>query len=257
MALENVDPTAILSYLEAKKAALENVIASWKAALALGALGPASDLPDDIGGSNPVSVELPAGALLNKSLPAAIKLYLSAVKKKQTIKDIASALKEGGVESTSASFETVVTGALNRLKRTGEVLRFKDGWGLTEFYPESLRARLLQEDKPASKKKIAKGAKTKRPKRIAAKAEPAKESASEPQPLKPEGLEWRIELLLQSDASKAYTAKEMAGALHLENPASVAMALGRLEAKKKVAKVAGGKYQAISGAKVHEMPKAI
>jgi hypothetical protein len=57
-------------------------------------------------------VELPTGAFLGKSIGAAIKLYLGAIRRKQTTKEIAVALKEGGVESTSDNFESVVLASL-------------------------------------------------------------------------------------------------------------------------------------------------
>jgi hypothetical protein len=34
---------------------------------------------------------------------------------------------------------TFVAGALFRLKQSGEVLRFKDGWGLAALYPDLIR----------------------------------------------------------------------------------------------------------------------
>jgi hypothetical protein len=85
-------------------------------------------------------IDLPEGAFNGKSLPACVKLYLSATKRKKTLREIAIALRDGGVESTSDNFENVVNGALFRLKTAGEVLRFKDGWGLPEWYPANIRA---------------------------------------------------------------------------------------------------------------------
>ncbi len=84
-------------------------------------------------------IDLPDGAFLGKSVPACIKLYLSASRKKKTSKEITAALRDGGVESTSGSFDNVVTTALNRLRTAGEVLKFKDGWGLSEWYPANMR----------------------------------------------------------------------------------------------------------------------
>jgi len=239
MALENVDPTAILAYLEAKVVALQNLIASWKAAQAVGALGPAGDLPEGIGVAKAAPVELPVGLLRSMSLPEAVKTYLSAAKRKQSIKEIAEALKQDGVESTAARFETVVTSALNRLKKSGVVLRFKDGWDLAESYPEQLRNRLLQESKAS----------------LTAKKKPPK--AKNPKQPIVHGLGWKIKLRLESESPKAYSSKEMAEALGMDDVAPVAMTLGRLVAEKKVAKVAGGKYQAMGAARVQEMPKAI
>jgi hypothetical protein len=165
---EIFDYTSILMDLEAKKAALDAMIASFRSALAIGALGSVGEVstaPNAAGplaaGASENSIELPTGAFHGKSIPAAIKLYLSAVKKKQNNREISSALREGGVESTSPNFEGVITGALNRMKAGGEVLRFKDGWGLAEFYPESLRARISVVSKPVKKKKAKRAAKVK------------------------------------------------------------------------------------------------
>jgi hypothetical protein len=167
MASEKFDYETMIADLKAKRATLDAAIASLEAARALGTLGQATEgaevskvvtsgIP---GAENGHPVELPHGAFHGKSLPAAIKLYLSAVKKKQSIREIATALREHGMESTSDNFEGVVTGSLNRLKTLGEVLRFKDGWGLSEWYPEAFRSRI------ASEPKARKGGKKKRSKR--------------------------------------------------------------------------------------------
>ena len=158
MPIEKIDYAALLSDLEAKKAALEASIATLKSAMALGVLGQAAEGLDLSSASasspieNGVPVELPHHAFLGASVPSAIKTYLQVVKKKQTIKEIATALKEHGMESTSDSFEGVVTGALNRLKVAGEVLRFKEGWGLSAWYPASFRSQ-VNTTKPARKGK--------------------------------------------------------------------------------------------------------
>jgi hypothetical protein len=138
-----------LAVWKAQYAALGRLIESYEEHLRLAALGGTNLDPSGLtGGFTPTSVELPTGAFLGLSIPEAIKLYLSAVKQKRTAREIANALKEGGMESTAANWETTVTGALHRLKAAGAVLRFKDGWGLAELYPETLRSRLAKEDKP-------------------------------------------------------------------------------------------------------------
>lgn len=151
---------AFLAMVDAKIAALQTLRASYVAAASVGAMAQAGDIASlaaagGTAGLGGAPLELPRGALLSKSLPAAIKLYLSSVKRKQTIKEIAQALKDGGVETTAANFENPVTSAINRLKATGEVLRFNDGWALAEFYPESLRNRISKdkEAKPTKKGK--------------------------------------------------------------------------------------------------------
>lgn len=166
MASEKTVDVTQLAVWKAKHAALGRLIESYEEAERIGALGGLFDPTDMsngfVGGSiaagaavfagagtvATMPTELPVGAFLNMSIPEAIRLYLSAVKRKQTAREIAAALKDGGMESTAANWETTVTGALHRLKTTGHVLRFKDGWGLADFYPDSLRARIAKEAKP-------------------------------------------------------------------------------------------------------------
>ena len=161
MASEKFDFAEFLAVLEAKRAALDALIGSYRAALSLGALGQPGDVdvpayrgPGGPGGG--AAVDLPQGALLGKSLPAAIHLYLSAIRRKQTTKEIVTALKDGGVESTSRNFDNTVATALHRLKAAGTVLKFNDGWALSEFYPESIRSRITaQADQKATARKTA------------------------------------------------------------------------------------------------------
>lgn len=148
MANDNLDVVgSFIAVVETKIKALQALLESLKSAAAVGALGAAegvdiSSLTTGVvtNGDLGQPIDLPDGAFLGKSIPACVKLYMSAARKKKTIKEIAAALCEGGVESTSDNFESVVTGALNRLKGAGEVLRFKDGWGLAEWYPANMRA---------------------------------------------------------------------------------------------------------------------
>ena len=169
---EKVDYAALLSDLEVKKAALEASIATLRSAMALGVLGQTpegldlSSVSSSASASGPaesaVPVELPHHAFLGASVPTAIKTYLEVVKKKQTLKEIAAALKEHGMESTSDNFEGVVTGSLNRLKAAGTLLRFKDGWGLSAWYPASFRSQ-VGSAKPARKGKKRNGKKKQQP----------------------------------------------------------------------------------------------
>lgn len=188
-------------------------------------------------------MELPRGAFLGKSLPAAVKLYLSAMKKKQTIREIATALKDGGVESTSDNFESVITGCLNRMKSSGDVLRFKDGWALAEFYPESLRSRLGQDANPkkgAAKKKAKKAKKGKKaPKTVsAAPATPEK-------PVAPswKGIQQRIEEFVQNQKGTVFTAADILKALPDAEPKSLPLVLGRLAKKHSWEKLGDGRYR--------------
>ncbi len=222
MGQETLDYASIVADLEAKKSSLEVLISSFRSAMAMGALGKTGDLPSSVSSSlSPLALgspfELPAGAFHGKSLGEAIKLYLAVIKKKQTIREITAALREGGVESTSEKFESVVTGALWRLKKSQEVLRFKDGWGLAEFYPESLRARIGVGDKQPKKKRGRTKSKSAR-----SRVKPA-ESAD----LQPVGPQKAIENYVASQRGKRITAAQVSGALDIRAQ-TVALILGKL-----------------------------
>jgi hypothetical protein len=229
---------AMVINLQKMRASIDAAIGNLTQALAAsGAMiptdesGSASYLPPNGGDSQ--SVELPRGAFLGKSLPAAIKLYLHAIKRKQTIREIATALREGGVESTSPNFEGVVTGCLNRLKANGELLRFKEGWALAEFYPENLRNRLSHEGK-TRKKSSKKSASKKTTKGKAESESNAKDS----------GLTLRIEEYLQKKRGGEWvSAGEIVNAVNAE-PKSFPLVMGRLVKKHGWEKGADGKYRA-------------
>ena len=146
MVTEKLDYVTFINDIKAKVAALQALLVSVESAAALGALGQAIDGGDlslsqaAASGDSGIPIDLPEGAFNGKSVPASVELYLSAAKKKKTNKEIAAALREGGVESNASNFENVVTGALFGLKKAGKVLRFKDGWGLAEWYPAHIRA---------------------------------------------------------------------------------------------------------------------
>lgn len=243
-----IDSAALLNDLREKRAALDMAITYLMQAFGTGNSSLTSAdgiLMAKVAPSNsPLEpTELPRGAFLGKSLPAAVKLYLSAVRKKQTVREITNALKEGGVETTSPNFEGVITGCLHRMKASGELLRFKDGWSLAEFYPESLRSRLGQDAAP--KKRATKSKKTK-------KAATPKGGVA---PAPGEGLEHRIEEYVRGRQGAWFTSAEIAQALPNIEPKSLPLAVGRL-AKKHGWQKDNGKYCAAPN-KVQEMPKAV
>jgi hypothetical protein len=145
--MANENPNPLFAYAEARIAAWQAVLASLKSALALDPGGLTVESLDlssasaaqtgDVG----QPIDLPEGAFHGKSIPACIELYLSASPmKKKTNKQITDALREGGVESNASNFGNIVTGALFKLKHDGKILRFKDGWGLSAWYPAHIRA---------------------------------------------------------------------------------------------------------------------
>ncbi|MGP8175355.1 MAG: hypothetical protein ACLP7O_12520 [Terracidiphilus sp.] len=237
MANENQsgDLAAIIRNLKARRADLDASIASLERAYGATVSDEGLANPILLNSFDQLPTELPRGAFLGKNLPAAVKLYLSAMKKTQTIREIATALREGGVKSTSDNFENVITGCLNRMKSNGELLRFKDGWGLPEFYPESLRIRLSQEGTP-KQKEGKKKAKKKTPQR-AKPAKPLPDASSKA------GLEYRIEEFVRGHKLAWFNAADILQALPDIEPKSLPLALGRLAKKHSWIKGADGKYR--------------
>ena len=231
-----LETDGFLGSLDAKIAALQTLRASYVAAVSIGAFGQPGEggsisFPMGAGvvGVSGAPMELPHGALLGKSLPAAIRLYLSAIKRKQTIKEIATALREGGVESTAANFETSISSAVNRLKASGEVLRFKDGWALAEFYPDSLRAKIgaATEAKPRKKgRKAAKRTGTKK--------------AAEPEPSSKTQI---LATFLAKHPGVSYTSSELAAAAGVAS-VGLGIVLMHLQKAGKVRKDGDGRYRA-------------
>lgn len=142
-----------LAAIEAKVAAWRAVAESYRAAVALdGPLNDAGAVPNPAVGRT----DLPVGVFRSMGVKEAIVVYLESRRQKQTNKEIAVGLQKGGIHSESGSFESTVATALYRLKADGVVLRFPDGWDLASSYPDSLRARMEKDRKPAKRAKARK-----------------------------------------------------------------------------------------------------
>lgn len=232
---------AVLADLEAKRATLNQAIASLRSLMGGGAL--AINASDSIAGmADSVSLslhggEVPAGAFLGKSVPEAAKLYLSLVKQKKSTREIAEALVKGGMESNSKNFETTVAGGLYRVfNTTGEIVRVKGAWGLAEWWPAGVRA---SQEKGKSRK--AKKLRKQKSVKVAAKAALTHAESNGHQ--KPQE---RIAEFLRSNPTKIYTPREVSKELGIEiNP--TLLTLGRLAAKKVAEKIETGKYRAAHG----------
>lgn len=230
MPSETVDYGPVIADLESKIATLQGMVATLKA-IAGGSFAPALTYEGAaFNGPSHTPIELPSGALTGKSLPVAIKLYLEAVKKKQTKNQIVTALKEGGFESTAASFGKAVSTTLHRLKMSEEILRFPDGgWALASLYPESFRARLGDQ--------TAKSAKKPKKKRSAGKSRTKKGSQPEPSALKPSevkttdtskgGIQQRALEILLSNPTRTFQPGDLSKQMNARVQ-TVAMLLGKM-----------------------------
>lgn len=236
MGSERVETDPVLARIQAKIDAWQAAADSYRAALALEQSG-------DLDGGNGhrtagVAVELPIGAFRGMKIPDAIKLFLQSMRRKQTAREIAAGLREGGMETTAKNFETTVAGALHRLKIDGEVLRFKDGWDLAEAHSASLRNRLAKEGKKDRKPGKKRGGKT-RHAPIAKKAQATKADAPK---AKGPTLDQRVAAFLQSHPLEWFTPKQVAESLKETDMRVVGMAFARMVRFGKVAKGGDGRY---------------
>lgn len=230
MPSEKVDYGPVIADLEAKIITLQGMVATLKGiasgAFVAVALGDGATISTAGAG---VPVELPVGALVGKSLPDAIKLYLDAVKKKQTKDQIMTALKEGGFESTSDLGKAIST-ALSRMKTSKEVLRFPDGgWGLAALYPEAFRARLSEHVAKVSKK----GKKRTSQKKASSRksGEPvARKAANVKSAEAPKGMEQRVQEIIMGSPTRTFQAADLAKTMNVRVQ-TVGMLLGKLKHK--------------------------
>lgn len=233
---KKLDYAAFLADMETKRAMLDQAIASLKAVMAAGAL--TVNVSGDLGGlADAVSVtlhngDIPAGAFLGKSIPEAAKLYLSIVKRKQTSREIADALRKGGIESTAKNFYPNVHSILDRARKAGSgiVKLDRSYWGLAEWYPAGLRSSVVASDK--SSRRRGRG----RPRKSVAKAETAGAPMEGPKPKE------RILQVLRNQPGIEMSMHELADHLKMTRRA-VNMVLISLTRKKMVQKTAGGKYR--------------
>jgi len=229
---ENLDYSAIIGDLEAKRAALDATITAFRAAQSLGALGQPGDgmttaLPFSASGS-----EVPVGAFLGKSIPEAAKLCLQIVKRKMTSREIADALRKGGIESTSKSFPNLVHTILIRAaKPGGDLVKMdKSYWGLAAWYPAGMRS-----SGTADKRLEKRGRKRRRGR--PAKSEDGPKLLSGPSPTN------RIVQVLKSKPGAEFSPQDVAVPANV-SPQVAALTLGRLVAAKQAEKTSSGKYRA-------------
>jgi hypothetical protein len=228
----------VLARIQAKIDAWQAVADSYRAALALEQSG---EMEGGNGRRSDAPVELPIGAFRGMKIPKAIKLFLQAMRRKQTAREIAAGLRDGGMETTASNFEATVTGALHRLKADGEVLRFKDGWDLAEAHSAALRNRLAKENKKDTKTVKKRGSKARRggaTKKVVASKSPMVKTTTPKGPT----LDQRIAAFLRSRPLEWFTTKQVAESLKETDMKVVGMAFARMVRFSKVAKDDDGRY---------------
>jgi hypothetical protein len=139
---ESIDYAKVLEDLEAKRAVLDQMIELTRQIVgqnlpvgngAFGSGGP--------GGAIQVGEALRSDSFFGMSAPQACRAYLEMSKQTKTAPEIARAIQQGGIKTTSKNFLTTVHTALKRLAESGELVKVKRGeWGLVEWYP-SLRGK--------------------------------------------------------------------------------------------------------------------
>ena len=131
---EGIDYSAVLKDLEAKKQAIEALIANVRQLLGMGLQ--TGNLHPGSPGQAPESEDLRDHPFLGMSIGDAAKKYLTIAKHKQTVKEIADALERGGLHHVSANFPATVATMISRYAKTDpEVISVgRSEWALASWY---------------------------------------------------------------------------------------------------------------------------
>jgi hypothetical protein len=178
MATESIDYTKVLEDLELKRTAIETTIAGVRQMLNLGADRTIGAAVQGAGGDRK---EQQAGEVLHDSFfgmsaPDAIRKFLNMMKRPQSASDIAKAMHDGGLPTTSDNIGKVIGPTLSRMKANGDLFLHKGKWAPSDWYSVGARERLEAVEKGKSKKNRKAG----RPK--GSKAKPKAQTKSEASP---------------------------------------------------------------------------
>lgn len=222
--IKSLDYGLFLADLEAKRAALDQAIASIKSLMASGALAAGSSDPLASPNGGPAIAlysgmgEVPVGAFLGKSIPDAARLCLQIVKRKMTSKEIAESLQKGGIETKGKTrFNAIVHSVLTRLYKTHKGIEKFEGsrWGLAEWVYPGLRS---AQDKGATHR--SRKGKPKRH-RHQASPKPAPVEATKPESATvghhPAKLSERAVDFLKAHPSQEFTALQLADKFGIHN----------------------------------------
>lgn len=236
MSTENIDYAAIITDLEAKRAAIDNAIASLRAVAGMGTTGnfdgvlPTAAMPYAASGGGGI----PDGAFHDMTLPEGIRIYLGFKRKPQSAREITEGLKKGGMKSTSKWFDKIVYATLDRLKKARDIVKIEGEWGLPEWYPALKRPGDVQRSPrlkgiPASSKKY-----VHKPNGRKNKVKSVGKIETSP------GV--KVILYLNGNPG-SHSAEEVQGATGIKNLKVTSMLLGQLVKKGKVEKTSDGKYR--------------
>lgn len=138
---KEVDYTAVLADLEAKRDKLDAAIEAIRLVSGMGASTGSSVEGKRVGSD---TQDLSDDAFFGMSVPDAAKKYLGIVRKTKSTKEIAEALLKGGMPSRSQNFSNTVYMGLLREEKAGGVTKVGTKWGLASWYPGRPRKKAAQ-----------------------------------------------------------------------------------------------------------------
>jgi|GEM_PF-996497 len=163
---KEIDYTAVLADLKAKRNALDAVIGGLEQWLSLKGseveIGPANSGTDRTGAPG----EVRSDSFFGQSIPDAIRKCLKIMKRPLGLTEITKALQEGGLLTSAKDLTSTVSATLTRIRRTdGDLVQVQRKWGLAEWYPG------MRKERVEGARKGKRGRKRGRPKIRAAKDE--------------------------------------------------------------------------------------
>jgi hypothetical protein len=133
MAQEPVDYEAVLTDLQSKRDSLDTAIAAIRAVLTSGAHVAVGGGSGAAGRTfDPASI--PDDAFFGLSIVEGAKKFLTMVRRKQSVKELADALDRGGLPHSSTNFVATVATMLNRADDPDLVRVGRGEWGLAPWY---------------------------------------------------------------------------------------------------------------------------
>jgi hypothetical protein len=246
MSAEDMDLGAVITSLRNKRASLDSAITALEALVSSGAASSdGTSFSTGVSFTGSGGGEVPDGAFHGLSMPAAIKMYLEMIRSKKTAREIGDGLKKGGLESTAKFFEKIVYSTLDRLRKSGDVVKIGNAWGLPNWFPALMRAGAktgkaskvgkVGRPRKSSKRKDASDG----PKLLAAST--AKTPALKSEPSTSDMIDWFLR-----DNPGPHSPEEIQAATKIPNLNVARMVLGTMVKKGKIKKSEDGNYRKAS-----------